>query len=141
MVPIINYSTVLVAAIASMVLGFLWFGPVFGKKWIALMGFSEAQMMEARKKSMVKTNLILFIGSLVMSFVLAHALIFASAYLNVNGVSAGVMAGFWNWLGFIAPVTLGVVLFDGKSWKLWFLNNGYWLLSLIVMGIILSLWS
>jgi hypothetical protein len=140
MVPI-NYLAVLVAAIASMVLGFLWFGPIFGKKWIALMGFKEAEMMEARKKSMVKTNVILFVGALVMSFVLAHALIFASTYLMMWGVSAGIMAGFWNWLGFIAPVTLGTVLFDGRSWKLWFLNNGYWLLSLMIMGVILSLWA
>jgi len=41
-----------------------------------------------------------------MSYVLAHELIFASVYLKVSGVSAGLMCGFFNWLGFIAPVTL-----------------------------------
>ncbi|HLD39833.1 MAG TPA: DUF1761 family protein, partial [Candidatus Nanoarchaeia archaeon] len=33
-----NYLAVLVAAIAAYVVGFLWYGPVFGKKWMALMG-------------------------------------------------------------------------------------------------------
>lgn len=50
------------------------------------------------------------------------------------------MVGFWNWLGFVAPVTLGGVLWEGKPWKLWGLNNGYQLLSLLVMGVILALW-
>ncbi len=137
----INYWAVLASAVASMILGFIWFGPLFGKKWIALMGFSEAQEMEERKKSMVKTNILLFVGALVMSFILAHALIFASTYMNVSGVSAGFAAGFWNWLGFIAPVTLSTVLFEKKSWKLYFINNAYWLISLVVMGIILASWK
>jgi hypothetical protein len=75
-----------------------------------------------------------------MSGVLAHSLVYASAYMKVTGVSAGLMAGFWNWLGFIAPVTLGVVLWEGKSWKLWFLQGGHYLVSLLVMGVILALW-
>lgn len=50
------------------------------------------------------------------------------------------MAGFWNWLGFVAPVTLGAVLWEGKHWKLWFLNNGYYLVTLLLMGAVLALW-
>jgi hypothetical protein len=47
--------------------------------------------------------------------VLAHALVFVAAYFKMSGIHAGVMPGFWNWLGFIAPVTLGAVLREGKS--------------------------
>ncbi len=79
-------------------------------------------------------------GNFLMAFVLAHALIFASAYLNVTGVAAGLMAGVWNWLGFIVPVTLAPVLWEGRSWKLWMFNNSYHLFSLCLMGVILSLW-
>ena len=136
----INYLAVLVAAVASMALGFVWYGPLFGQYWIRLMGWSEAEVAEGRTKSMAKSYALMFVGSLVMAYVLSHALIFAAAYLNASGVSAGFMAGFWTWLGFVAPVTLGFVLFEGKSWKLWLLNNGYNLLSLIVMGVILALW-
>lgn len=35
----------------------------------------------------------------------------------------------------------GVVLWEGKSWKLWFLNNAYHLVVLTVMGVILALWA
>lgn len=137
----INYWAVLVSAIASMVLGFLWYGPVFGKMWINLSGHTPQNSDAAKKKAMTTGYVLGFIGALVMAYVLAHALVFAEAYLKASGVSAGLMAGFWNWLGFIAPVTLGMVLWDGKPWKLWILNNGYHLLNLLIMGVILALWK
>lgn len=141
---VVNYGAVLVAAIANMVLGFLWYGPLFGKKWVALMGWTQEQM-EAGKAKMQKegwkTYGLAFIGSLLMSYVLAHFLVFASAYFGSSGISSGMMAGFWSWLGFVAPVTLGSVLWEGQSWKLWLLLNGYYLAALLIMGSILSLWA
>jgi len=77
---------------------------------------------------------------LIMAYVLVHSLIFAQSYLQISGVSAGLMAGFWSWLGFVAPVTTGMVLWEGKSWKLWILTSGYYLVALLVMGLLLSYW-
>jgi hypothetical protein len=139
MVPI-NYLAVLVAAVASMVIGSLWYGPIFGKKWIALMGWTEEQMNSAKAKGMGKSYALMFVGSLLMAYVLAHSVIYAAYYMRVSGFSAGLMVGFWNWLGFVVPVSLGSVLWEGKSWKLWFLNVGYYLVTLMVMGAILAVW-
>ena len=136
----INYVAVLVAAVSSIVLGFIWYGPLFGKKWMELSGMTQERIEAAKAGGMGKNYAITFAGALVMSYVLAHSLVFASTYLNVSGVSAGLMAGFWSWLGFIAPVTLGTVLWDGKPWVLWILNNAYQLLLLLLMGVILALW-
>ncbi len=148
MAPHINYLAVLVSAVASMIIGALWYGPLFGKQWIALMSWTNEQMETMKAKGgameanggMKKAYSIMFIGSLVMAWVLAHALIFASTYLGTSGASSGLMGAFFNWLGFVGPVTLTPVLWEGKSWKLWLLNNGYYLVTLSVMGIILSLW-
>ncbi len=137
----INYLAVAGAAAASIVLGFLWYGPLFGKPWMAMMGFTKESMETSKQKGMGKTYALMVVGSLVMSFVLAHAIVFASEYLETYGVAAGVMGGFWNWLGFVAPVTLGSVLWEGKSWKLWILNNAYYLVSFLIMGVILSVWQ
>ena len=81
------------------------------------------------------------VGALLTSYVLHHALFFANEYLKTSGVGAGLMVGFFNWIGFIAPVTIGVVTYEKKPFALWVLNNAYWLISLLVMGIILSLWQ
>lgn len=136
----INYLAVGGAAIASMVIGFLWYGPLFGKKWMALSGIIREQINASKQKGMTKEYAFMLVGSLVMAYVLAHALVFASAYFKTSGAQAGLMVGFWNWLGFIAPVTLAPVLWERKSFKLWILNNSYYLVSLLVMGIILAMW-
>ena len=135
----INYLAVLVAAVASMAVGFLWYGVLFMEPWRRLMGYTKENMgkmnMSANKAYMLQ-----FVASLVMAYVLAHTLIFANYYLDAEGAVAGVMAGFWNWLGFVAPITLGVVLWENKPWKLWLINASNYLVALVVMGVILAVW-
>lgn len=138
----VNYFAILVAAILSMVLGGIWYGPLFGKEWTRLMGWNKSDLEKGKadKDAMMKSYGLQAVGSLFMAFVLSHALVFASTYLGTSGVSAGIQTGFWNWLGFVAPVTLTSVLWEGKPWKLWFINNTYNLVALMAMGILLALW-
>ena len=135
--PVINYLAVLAAAAASIVLGFLWYGPLFGKQWIALMNFDKKKMEEAKKKGMPKQTWVLMIlGTLVTSYVLAHFV----DYLDAVNISGALTAAFWIWLGFVATVILGGVLWEGKPWKLYFLNAAYYLVNLAVMASILAVW-
>lgn len=131
----INYLTVLGAAIASMILGALWYGPLFGKKWMAFMGWKPEEM-QARKKGAGKSYLMMFIGSLVMAYVLSHFV----DYTEAESWQQGMQTGFWSWLGFMVPVMAGSVLWEGKPWGLYFLNASYQLVNLLVMGAILAVW-
>ena len=142
----INYLAVLAAAVSSMVVGYIWYGPLFGKQWMAAVCPDPMQMeqMKAKMKAqggMGKSYGLMFVGSLLMAYTLAHALVFASTYLKAWGFSAGLMAGFWNWLGFIAPVLFSAVLWENKSMKAYVLNAGYYLVTLCVMGVILAVWQ
>ena len=133
----INYLAVLVAAVASMVIGMAWYSPfLFGKMWMQLSGITEAKIKEAKKKGMAQSYVMAFVGSLVMSYVLAHFVQYAGA----TDVMGGLMAGFWAWLGFIATVLLGSVLWEGKPVKLYVLNIAEYLVALLVMGAILAVW-
>jgi hypothetical protein len=85
--------------------------------------------------------IVALVGAFSTSWVLAHSLIFGATCLKMSGVGAGVMTGFFNWLGYIAPATIGVVIYERKPFGLWILTNAYWLISLVVMGIILALWT
>ena len=89
---------------------------------------------------MMRSYAIMFIGSLLMAFVLAHSIVFASTYMQASGISAALQAALWNWIGFIAPVSIGSVLWEGKSWKYWGVTGGYYLVQLIIFSIILVLW-
>lgn len=127
----INYVAVIVAAVISYALGALWYGPLFGKQWMQLSGKSESSM---DKSGMGTRYAVGFVASLVMAYVLAHFVEYARAGTIVEGLQAG----FWVWLGFVATVTVGMVLWDGKPLKLWVLNNAYNLLGLLIMSAILA---
>lgn len=129
----VNFLAVLVAALASYVIATIWYGFIFSKLWKKLTGITDM------KPSPVKIVLVL-IGSLVMSYVLCHSIIFGNAYFHMSGISGGLMGGFFGWLGYIAPVTLTTKLYENKPWGLWLLDNAFWFISLLVMGSILSVW-
>ncbi|MBI2079795.1 DUF1761 domain-containing protein [Candidatus Micrarchaeota archaeon] len=133
MVVEINYLAVVGAAVLSMVLGMLWYGPLFGKKWMGLMGYSEKNMP---KGNMGQMYILAFVGALVMAYVLSHFVDYAEAKTLVEGA----MVGFWVWLGFMATLMLGSVLWEGKPWELYFLNAGHKLVEVVVIAVLLTMW-
>lgn len=136
----INYLAVVVVAIINMVLGWLWYGPLFGQMWTKMMGFSKEHIDAARAKGMGGSYAIMAIGSLLMSWVLATFIGSAEAHYEIWTASYGVHIALYLWLGLIVPATISSVAFEGKSWKLWFLNVGYYLVALCIMGGILAVW-
>ncbi len=132
---IVNYWAVLVAAIAQMIIGALWYSPVlFRKQWMSLMNLTE-ESMKSKKKAQ-RGYVLMFVSALVMCYVLAHFVVYTKATTMLDGM----LTGFWLWLGFIATVTLGGFLWEGKSFKLYLLNVTYWLVTLVVTGAILAVW-
>ncbi|HEX8591391.1 MAG TPA: DUF1761 domain-containing protein [Candidatus Paceibacterota bacterium] len=137
----IDYWAVFGAVVVSVILGVLWYGPLFGRQWMRTVGISHEQMAEAKRRGMVgmwRTYAIMIVGTLVMAYVLAHVIAAFGESLGESVGGTGVSAGIWMWLGFVAPVTLGSVLWENRPWKYWFIVAGYYLVSLILMGIIIS---
>ena len=132
----INYTAVLVSAAAGFVIGMVWYSVLFGKAWMKLSGMGGKDMEKAKKKGMMGAMAAGFVSLLVMSFVLAHFVDLAGAATVLEGAQAG----FWAWLGFIATVMLGTVLWEGKPVKLYLLNVAHYFVALVVMGSILAVW-
>ncbi len=136
----INYVAVVAAALANMVLGMLWYGPLFGKPWMKLMGWKEADFEKMKndpkmKGKMPMLYLAALAGALVMAYVLAHVI----TYVGAHDAASGAQAGFWMWLGFIATVMLGSVLWENKPVNLYLLNVGYYLVALVLMGAVIAI--
>ena len=132
----VNYLALLAAGIANMVVGFLWYGPVFGKVWIRLMGFTPQAMEEAKKKGMGKSYTIAFIGALVMGYMVNQFVFLLGSYNALSALQDAVLM----WLGFIATSFLGAVLWEGKSWKLYAFNIGYYLVVIYAQTLIFTYW-
>ncbi|MBI2451491.1 DUF1761 domain-containing protein [Candidatus Pacearchaeota archaeon] len=133
----VNYLAILVSAIASFVLGWIWYGPLFGKTWMKESGITRQQIAQAKKKGMTAQFSVAFISSLVMAFILAHFVKYASTANYTEAISLV----FWLWLGFIATIMLGSILWEGKSFKLYLINTLYHLVSLAIMAMILTAWQ
>ena len=134
----INYWAILVSAVASFILGYLWYSPLlFGKPWMKMMGFTHQSMEEAKKKGMVKLYLGNFIATLIMVYILSHFVDYAQA----KTITDGLQLGLWVWLGFIATLLFGSLLWEGKPFKLFLINSGYRLVELLIIASILSVWA
>lgn len=133
----INYWSVLVAAVSTMVVGSIWYGPLFGKAYISAMGWDSlsSEKKAEMKKGMGATYFYQFVVSLVAAWVLA-------LFLNKLGVTSSLgavkVAGA-AWLGFILPIKIGDVLWGGKK-QLLYLGAGNSLVTLVVMALILNFW-
>lgn len=118
-----------------MVIGTVWYGPLFGKQWMKLVGITKGDM-EKGKKEMPKTYAMTFVGSLVTSCVLAVTI----SMSPVRSLTTGLVIALWIWMGFIAAVKLSDVIFEKKPWNLYFIECGYYLVFLLMAGGLFGIW-
>jgi uncharacterized protein DUF1761 len=136
----IRIVPVVVAALATMVVGFLWYSPLlFAKPWTILMGYdpNDKARMDEMRKGAGKMYGLAFVASLVSAFVLAKII----DVTTVNSALYGMKVAFAVWLGFVTTVQLTGALFGRQPTKLYLINTGYQLVCFLVMGAILAAWQ
>lgn len=135
----VNYVAVFAAAAAMMALGFLWYGPfLFGKQWMKLKGYN-AEDLKKEQKQMGKYYAMSFVLSLITAYVLSHVMAMSINFFHESALTTGLMSGIWMWIGFVMPVQASHTIFGDKKWKLFSIDTGYQLVSLLVMGVVLGL--
>jgi hypothetical protein len=140
---VVNYVAVLACVVLAMPVGFLWFGPVFGKAWARHMGFDK--MEPPGGAAMGKSMALFALGSLLIAFVLAHSI----AAWRPSTWGAGedqapwvyaLNGAVWTWLGFFLPLQMGRVAWEFKRWGLVAINSSFDLTRLLLFGFILAYW-
>jgi hypothetical protein len=138
----VNYLALIIAAVAQMVLGFLWYGPLFGKEWSKLRGFTFDKLSKEEQKAMQQKMMpwygVTFVVSLVTAYVLAHVMFLSQNYFAYTPLMTGLTTAFFMWLGFMMPVRLYNEIFGGNNWKLFGIDTGYSLFGLLAMGVVLG---
>lgn len=132
-----NYLTVLVAGVVNMVLGFVWYSALFGKQWTKFQGWTKEEMEKKKKESNMGVMYgMMFVSALVLAY-------FMSWVVHLTGASdwmSGAMVGGMVWLGFVATTQFANWLFSGKKVGLYFIDTGYYLVSLVIFGVLFALW-
>ena len=136
------FIAVIVATIVSFVIGGIWYGPAFGKAWMAALGKTEADK-EAMRKRAPKGFAAGLVGAFIASFVLGLLIQYARdakvAQLP-TGIAGGLVVGFLVWFGFLMTTGVSGAIFEGRPGKLVGINQGYAIISYLLMGAILGYW-
>jgi hypothetical protein len=136
----VNFWAVACGAVLSMVVGAIWYGPLFGKKWLEIAGVNSADL-EARKK-MQKTAgplyLVQFLLTLFQVLVLAHM-------VAVPNIVSGLERSVWIWAAFVIPTLAGAVMWTNepgkRKWARFLIQGGYQLVIFVLFGLLLQYWK
>lgn len=138
----VNLLAVLVAGIVPMIVGFLWYGPLFSKRWLALMETTEE---EIRKNfNPLKTHGASFVLALVTAFILAQ-LFAGMSVSSMTGSGGNAMVGvhlaLMALIAFVLPVSYQTWAYEGRKAGLFWLNLGYNGVSLLGQAVVIAVWS
>src|SRR2546428_1833728 len=132
----VNCLAVLVAAVAVFVLGWLWYSPLlFFKPWMRLRGMDPVAAMAGAKMPGGK----LLIG-LARCLVLAYVIARFVALLGITSWLGAVHFGLFFWIGFPVILLTGSVLWVNLPSYVAAIHAGDWLVKMLVIPIIVSLW-
>lgn len=125
-----NWIAIIIATAAAMVIGFLWYGPVFGKSWTSLSGRGMAGDPASAGPMYALTALAALIEAIALNW-----------FINETGWTTGAggaLIGLYAGLGFIATAFFSQVLFAGRPPRLYAIDAGYQVFQAIVMGAIIG---
>jgi hypothetical protein len=136
----INYLAIITGAVFSMVIGAVWYGPLFGKKWMDIVGVDPTD--EDAKKKMQKSAgplyLVQFLLTLFQVLVLAHLI---ADTTKVGGLERAL----WIWAAFVIPTMAGAVMWTNQNsklkWSRFLIQGGYQLVLFILFGLLLQFWK
>jgi Protein of unknown function (DUF1761) len=136
-----NFIAILIAAVVNFFFGYLWFTPLFGKRWSKEMGMSTDYKPSGAE--MGKSLAINLLGMFLLAMVLSSNIAawtpstWGSSLPGLPWMMQAFQAAFFTWLGFMVPMLLNGVAWERKSWTLTAINGGYYFFCLLFAAMII----
>ena len=132
----LNIWALIVSAVLIWILGALWYSPaLFAKPWMKALNI--VMKPDAPKKGLAVGMIASLVGDFLVSFVLWHMV----GWSGASNWGFGAFVGFLCWLGFFAATQLPQGIYESRPTSLFFINSGYWLVSLVAAGALLAAWK
>ena len=133
----INYLAVVVAAVAAFAIGGIWYSPLlFAKQWVKAHGYSEERVNEMQKSAGKA-----YAVSLLCQLLIALAIAVLVGYLHLSLCVQGLKLGLLIWAGFAFPLGLMANVFSDKRITVFYIDAGYQLVYLLIIGSIVTVWQ
>mmetsp|Transcript_12529 Transcript_12529/g.41324 ORF Transcript_12529/g.41324 Transcript_12529/m.41324 type:complete len:147 (-) Transcript_12529:13-453(-) len=142
----VNWIALIIAALSTLVIGFLWYGPLFGKAWMKETGITEEQ---AQKGMPLRFGLSVVLAFFAIFFIYVNSVVTGGIPPDeLHGINVsryhtfghGVVHGISAALFIALPVLVTNALFEQKSFKYMLINVGYWVVTFAIMGGIVNAW-
>ncbi|PTX60658.1 uncharacterized protein DUF1761 [Kordia periserrulae] len=140
----VNWIALAVAALSTLVIGFIWYGPLFGKAWMKETGITEAQ---AQKGMPLRFGLSVVLAFVAVFFIYMVSVVTGGEPGDPHGQEKyltfghGAIHGIFVALFIAMPVLATNALFEQKSFKYILINVGYWVVTFAIMGGIVNAWT
>jgi hypothetical protein len=126
----VNWLAIIIAALANMVIGFLWYGTwAFGRSWMKLSGHTMGEGFQPGP---------LYLMTAVAAVVQAITMAWLIGQTGANSGAAGAIVGLYVGMGIVAAAMFAEVLFAGRHPRLFAIVAGYSVLALVVQGMIIG---
>jgi hypothetical protein len=131
----INHLAVLVGVILQFVIGFLWYGPLFGDPWMAAVGLDRATI-DANPPGAGEWITNIF-SAVVSMYVLAWLFVKMGVDTLIKGAGYGLLIGF----SFVLMSIMTSGMFARDPYELAWITGGYTTFGLLVGGAVLGAWT
>ncbi|MHB8603834.1 MAG: DUF1761 domain-containing protein [Thermoplasmatota archaeon] len=143
--PQVNWLAVLVAGVALVVIGGLWYAPfLFGNAWMRATGMRDPKTLSAEeRKAMQKKAMpgyaLALVGSLFTAYIMSITVRFFGATTALDAIWVGSLM----WVGFAAFNMIVGYYFEDRKMKgtLFLVNGGNQLVNALVVALIVTLWT
>ncbi len=130
-----NYLAILIAAIACFLLEAGWYS-CFMDPWLSGIGRTRQWLMSQGVNPALQYGTALIAAALV-----ATAISCVTQLTGAQTAFRGVKVAALLWLGFVMPVWATEYVFEVRTYALFAINTGIWLLGMVVMGAIVGAWK
>ena len=130
-----NWLAILAAVVVTQILGFLWYGPLFGKPWMAGMGKTQEEIQAGGNVG--KAVAIGVICSIVMTVSLAIVILELSATPDLtSGIKIGLLAS----IGFVATTLWSGAIYEDRNMTVTIISIAYQVVAITAAGAIIGGW-
>ncbi len=129
-----NYLAILVGAIASVVIGAIWYLPaMFGNAWMVAIGKTKEEVERDFTPSKI-------VWAVVFGFIISYAIARLIVWTGKNTPLGGLEVGLLASIGFVMGTIAVNHVFEGRPAKLTFIYALHHLVEFLVIGLILGAW-
>ncbi|HLF16605.1 MAG TPA: DUF1761 domain-containing protein [Candidatus Thermoplasmatota archaeon] len=139
----LDWLGIVLAVLASIVIGFIWYSPKMptGRIWMKGIGMSMDHKPD--QKAMMKGMVLMIVGAFLTMMVFMHVVL---AFTESTWIETGdeltmgmaAQGAFWTWLGFFLPMSMSGVAWESRPWSHGIVVATYYLVNLMVAAMIFT---